>query len=85
MFGLEGWSVSPLKLKKKIFCIFPYIFLEKALYQLEVISAPQDSQDILGQKCKEENSDSVRGRIFHSNCPKTTLVSFLHCRFSIRD
>ena len=51
MFGLEGWSVSLLKLKKNIFPIFPYIFLEKVLYQLEVISAPQDSQDILGQKC----------------------------------
>ena len=83
MFGLEGWSVSLLKLKKNIFPIFPYIFLEKVLYQLEVISAPQDSQDILGQKCKE-NSGSVRERIFYSNCPKTTQVS-CHCRFSIRD
>lgn len=55
MFGLEGWSVSLLKLKKNVFPIFPYIFLEKALYQLEVISAPQDSQDILGQKGKKEN------------------------------
>ena len=77
MFGLEGWSVSLLKLKKYIFSIFPYIFLEKALYQLKVISAPQDSQDILGQKRKKENSGSVRGRIFYSNCHKTTLVSSL--------
>ena len=54
MFGLEGWSVSLMKLKKNIFCIFPYIFLEKALYQLEVISAPQDSQDILGQSVRKK-------------------------------